>query len=445
MSDTGSKRASPLIWRNHRTEVARIIRRLIAATKKPKAISHSVGGARHGWAMTLQDQVDFRALASWSDGVVNSTATKFVISHMVDDRCDTIEDFERLFATDQPRLRQPKLRWSIIIPFYVEPDSRVSDWPPVKVLGSTFQFRTWDAILRQVGKRRIDEVFQRSRIPRDVLVPQAHLVCAAEGRGALDACECLSPALNSLRGMVELLISMYRQPIGWPYKPIRLIPNPGWALAWQSKMRELHSVLFHPHEIPVVSANPRFAKLVRLNQKQVTLIASHVEKDLGKPTLQNDSRRLIADVLRLYSEAMDSPYEHDCFLGFWRCAEQLTLADERDSNRTVIARLTAIVATTDIDATGMTDVLVDLSHKRNDYVHRGILDIDSDDAMFLKVIVEIAIMSILHNLQTFRTTRHIEEFFRALSANDSRLDDIATNATIQREAISVVRKLRRTT
>ena len=189
----------------------------------------------------------------------------------------------------------------------------------------------------------------------------------------LDVCERIPLALNALRGMIELLVSMYQQSRSWPYRALRRIPNPGWAIAANSKQKELNSILFHPHEIPNASWKSPHTKFTKLSYKQMSTIAGHLERDIGNPSSSDDTRWLMADVLRLYSQAMDSPHEHDCFLGFWRCAERLTLADDRDSNKTVIARLVAVLATSEIDTTGMTTVLTRLSHMRNDYVHRGIV------------------------------------------------------------------------
>ena len=184
MTKTVSQDGANQLWKEHRTEADRLIRRLIASSKKPKAISHSVGGARHGWAMSLQDQIDFRALESLSNGRVHPIELKFVISHMIDESRNSVEDFELLFETDRVGLRQSLDRWTIMVPFYVEPDSRLAEWPSIRILGQVFRFRRWASIRRQIGLSRTDDVLLKSRIPRNVILPSVCLACAANGHRA---------------------------------------------------------------------------------------------------------------------------------------------------------------------------------------------------------------------------------------------------------------------
>lgn len=408
-------------WPTRLTEIDRIIARLAASTQKPANPRHGVTGANHGWPMTLQDHLDFRVLHAWSDGYVEKNAAMMAISMAIDGGSASRVTFEANYAAYLAECRLDSKRFKFAVPFFAAPASGCESPVSSTVLGAKIKIERTEQLMKQFGKRKFKDMLGPSQIGSDAVVPEWFLTCLTSGHHSVEACNAVEPAFDAFRGAIELYLGQLRMPRTWPYRPPRAVRHPGWGVAYDRDEKELHPIVFPGIPVFRKSDGSRAHKPPSISFDDLSDIQHNLRGLKKGPSESNDdsAQTIVADALRIYCSALDASTESDCFLGFWRCAERIVAASNGASNKEVIARLTATATVLNkFDGTGINSVLKQFAKTRNGIVHHGIGYASQEEAAFLKIFVEVALILSLENLDILKTHADMRYFYQTLTANE---------------------------
>lgn len=405
-------RPSSLWHKSPPEEVEKVLRRLIESSKRPAPIRVSVDGATHGWGMSMQNEIDFRLLRAWSKGTVARCDAMRVLSQMIDQSEESAAAFEDTFRrleSQAKRNRQPARNWAFTFPLLVNTATDVSLPVRFRALGRTFTLRTWKSAVRSMGRKRVQSGVWGLRNKRRDVIIDVCMTVHGRGRDASEAWVAVEPAFDSLRGELELTQGYMRSMLRFPEGALRSIPHPPWMLAYDKADKHVEPIDFLVTEAEL-EPGTRFT----LKQELVAAVRKNLRRFVRTPASEKDTRALIVDALRLYTQALDAPRLHQQFLGLWQCAECLTMgsAHHGDGNRTS-ARLAALARDWSLDTSHLVDVLKELYGHRNRIVHHGEHgQLDQDDVNFLKNCCEWGLSGIMEHGRRIRTQAQLEWFYQ---------------------------------
>ena len=438
-TEPGKHRA---IWNTRRSEVQKLIQRLLKAALKPAAIRQSVAGATHGWGMTMQDQLDFRALEAWSAQRITQHDAMVVLSDMIDKSVTSIDEFESIHSSlnKQSKLgREPAHRWRFVLPFSFRCATDVDSPIRLTVLGSTFTVQSWLSATRTMGKSRVDKALLSLKFQQERTTPEWCITVTASGSDLDSAWKPVDAAFDALRGILELAFGYMLQSFHWPERSLREIPHPPWMLGWNRDTKTLEQREFITEEPGIRSVSG-----VVLNAGFFSALRSNLSLFAGVPDDNMDVRSIIADGLRLYVQALDANRHHRIYLGLWQCAEAITLAGEdRGSGGRVCCRLAEYAKPWNCDTSGLLDVLNGLYKERCKIVHRGIHDgIDLDDVNLLKNCCESGLVWLMEHAKRLRTKAQLNRFHEFANLNDSEFDAVEKSVKLTKAFRTSVRRKR---
>jgi hypothetical protein len=201
--------------------------------------------------------------------------------------------------------------------------------------------------------------------------PQVFLSVSAQSSSWNSAWKDIEPAFNALRGLIELTFDFYRWHMGGGGRSARRkVPHPLWMIACKEGM---------PQEwVYFITDEDNTTKALDLDSAHLDGIKKNAAILQQEPEPQS-TLSLIADCLRLYSQAMDARFKHLCFLGFWQLAEAITHSESVGGKTDKVAERLAWHGTEiGLKGSGYQETLVVLGKKRNNIVHRGIHEIEDD-------------------------------------------------------------------
>jgi hypothetical protein len=109
-------------------------------------------------------------------------------------------------------------------------------------------------------------------------------------------------------------------------------------------------------------------------------------------TPESSTTSLIADALRLYVQALDTPFNHTCLVALWQLAEATTCAtDVHGASDEVAKRLAWHTERWSLPGAGLRETIKELANKRNHIVHKGIHPVSEDEINTLKYLCETTI------------------------------------------------------
>jgi len=127
---------------------------------------------------------------------------------------------------------------------------------------------------------------------------------------------------------------------------------------------------------------------------------------------------LVADALRLYSQAMDQEYKHNYYLSLWQLCERLVLNDPKDGRSiNVVNRLDYFAKF--LGGIEITTTLNKQAAIRNDLVHRGIDKVTEEDISVLKYLSEEILLWLIEKSSQIKSINHYTKFFQLKEANKS--------------------------
>ncbi len=428
---------SKLFDTTRRTECAKVVERLLAAaiSRDAPRLKRSRAGLSFGWQLGFRDKLDFRLLHVWSDGRVTEESAMVTLSRMKEENKTALEDFESIHGDWIAQL-PPISSWRLLAPLRITTDAKLP--MEFRILGTRLRLVSWDAGIQGIGRKRIKETFQASRIPTDKREAKYLVVAGGlAGRGALDAASEFEIRLDAFRGLMEFTLGCYATGFSWPFRGMRSVPHPAWALAWNKREKELYPVLFQVDDLVLRDAERNSLKDVPLEQRHLDAVRDNTKQVLPQTADVNDTRALIADAMRLYVQALDSYSEDQAFLSLWRCAEVIAATDERSSNEAVCAHVSAVIQQTDIGA-GIADLMKDYAKRRNGIVHRGLLGrISQEELRTFKLLCDVVIGEVMSHVDSLPTRQHVQRFFKLLCAHDRQLkveEDVLAQVRARRDA-----------
>lgn len=409
------------LWNQRPEEVKKVLRRLVKSPKLPALIRVSVDGATYGWGMSMQNEIDFRLLRSWSKGAVTQGAAMRVLSEMIDHSEDSAEAFLKTLRRLESQAKQSRQQgkdWAFTFPLLVKTASDVKLPLRLRALGRTFTLRTWESGVRSMGRKRVQSAVLKLRNKRRDVTIDVCMTVHGQGRYASEAWVAVEPAFDSLRGELELTQGYMRSMLRFPEGPLRSIPHPPWMLAYDKADKHVEPIDFLVTEAEL-EPNARFT----LKQELLDAVKDNLRRFVHTPESENDMHALIVDALRLYTQALDAPRHYQQFLGLWRCAECLTMASTYGGDgRRTSARLATLARRSNLDTSRLPDVLKELYEYRNKIVHHGEHgQLDQDDVNFLKNCCEWGLVWIMEHERRIRTQAQLDWFYQFESRSPTEL------------------------
>lgn len=421
------------LWTDHRTEVRRIIKRLVASAQAPALMRVSVSGAKYGWGMSLQDELDFRTLQAWCTRSLTGHDAMLVLSELIDKGSGEVDDFENVYVALQKSAKLESMRskpWRFILPLTVETPKKLALPFRLRVLGKAITISDWSSATRALGKKRIDRALFRLRNCPDDARPSICMCLTGTGPDRGLAWASLCPCFDVFRGSLELAIGYGRKFLQWPEGPLRRIGHPPWMLAWNRDEQVLEGDDF---QVTREELSP--TRKYKLTDNVLRTVRDNIRRFIRNPERDTDVATLVIDATRLYIQALDASLYHQCFLGLWQCAESLTLgAEDKANGKRVCSRLATFAQRWKVDSVGVVDVLKALYRKRNDVVHRGMYDqVSIEDVNFLKVFCESALVWIMQKASRLRDRKELDRLFQFQGLNTAEFTSLERAVTFARK------------
>jgi hypothetical protein len=391
-----------------------------------------------GWEWNWTNNVAFAELASSaSDPGLNATTAMPVFGEMQGEGCGRVEDFEAIFVRQQARrvahLNQSKVRWRFFVPMNVTPSPALPRRARIRILGENFTFLLPESVAHQL-KREDKKVLASAALlgmkthTAVESVPEVFLAVSRTAAAMETAWQDVEPAFDALRGMLVLL-RHYREARIFSSlpKPRSAIPHPLWMIAtrpgapaqWVGLIAEAGG------QDTAFELTAQWFQTLRKNSRF-----------LRERPERTSILSLIADGLRLYSQAMDARFGYQCLLGFWQLAEAITRVEARGGKtKTVVERLARHGTELGLKGSGFRYTLDSISDKRNEIVHHGILDVGRQDVNVLKLACEAALSWLIVQRDYLPTLMHLDKYYE--------LRDIgASQLTALKECIAYIEAIR---
>src|SRR5699024_7504888 len=220
------------------------------------------------------------------------------------------------------------------------------------------------------------------------------------------------PAFDLFKGFIEFQYSFGSQRFGSGIKTRAKLPHPQWFIGYNGEETTRASTF--------IVAEHEVKKPIELTGEKISILCDKSSFLRNIPT-NKSINSLIADALRLYSQALDERFRSGCFLGLWQTLETIALSKEVNGDTDKICnRIAWHGKRFDLPGSGIKYRLRQLARKRNDLVHRGIRDILDNDINTLKIIAEVSIGWLQNKRDNLSTERHLNTYYqyRTVSTTD---------------------------
>lgn len=393
-----------------------------------KLIDWLLSGRKDGnWPLDWVNMVAFAELGSSTThaGLTESVIMQ-VLNEMSQNNKKAVGEFETIF---EQRLKTNKLeankqvgRWRFLIPIEVTLGSGTARRSQINILGREFTFLSLASVERQLDKKNRKALRDIANIKSHIEnkiehPPKVFLSVSTQASSWKQGWMDIAPAFDALRGLIELSLDFYGLHITSRGKSARRkLPHPLWMIILKKDT---------PSEwVYFLTDEDSAAKAFDLTSTRLTGIKKNA-KILEREPKSHSTLSLIADCLRLYSQAMDARFRHLCFLGFWQLAEAITHSETVGGNTNkVVARLAWHGIEIGLKGSGYKETLTALGKKRNDIVHRGIHEIEDDDINILKLACEAALDWLFRTHKSLPTVAHIEQYYRLRELNQTDIEAI---------------------
>jgi hypothetical protein len=401
-----------LIWKNDKRANAQKLIDWLLARRQRLGI----------WSTEWVTTVAFAELgySSSQPNLTTSLITK-VLNEMSRNNKKTVEDFETTLAqirkADATTANKKVDNWQFFIPIKVKLNPNISQRPQIRILGRNFSFIRLSSVKRQFDSQNKTTLEDPNIIRRNTgieinSIPEVFLSVSSHALDHYLAWEQVAPAFDVLRGAIEMTLGIYRGRIDGRGAR-RQISHPLWMVAYKKG--------YQPEWMVFLTEEDRTTRLFDINNEHLTLIKKNAEILKREPNPKS-TISLIADCLRLYSQAMDANFNHLCLLGFWQLAEAITCSEGFGGKTDKVAsRIAWHGVEYGLKGTGYLETLVALGNKRNNIVHRGIHDVEDNDVNILKAACEIALEWLFKVHNSLPTIAHIEHYYSLREKSDSDL------------------------
>lgn len=304
-----------------------------------------------------------------------------------------------------------EVTWEIIVPLPISIRKR-----QLKINGYTIKIISYSTLRKKhplsFHKYFNDQALETKKID---CRKYKYLIVNADGFTLYRAWKTFESTYNLFRGLANFIVSYNTWSFfSWP-KIKADLSYPKYIFGITKKLGPTY-IEFEVQESP--------PKNIIINTKQIRNLEKYLKLFQKKPD-KNTINDFLADIFRLYCQAMDENTLSYCFLGFWQIAERIASSDlNRPSSELIKKRLTFFTnSNSEVDLSPYLDTLF---YKRCNLVHKGIDEIEESDFNILKSICEYIIVWLYSNRLRYKTIYHLETYF---SSKDVGNDNI--NAAIQ--------------
>ena len=357
-----------------------------------------------------------------------------VLSALIASSQDSVEHFETSYFKLRGELAKQESMaptWLFIIPIHqcVEADVQL----PVgfAVQGVPFDLQHWSSATSSIEKEKLRYVEFRAWNRRALPAPQFCITSKARGIDARAAWGKVGPAFETFRGITELFYGFSRSHHSSPPSPARRVPHPPWMLMIGGSGGDVFD--FTNFLVSEADKQPPSNVPQLCNDLLQTL---SLPVTAAEPNSPNDIRSLIGDALRLYSQAMDTQYDHFHVLALWQMAESLTLASESGGDGKIVARRLASLLKRQlaVEHAATEDILLAFYERRNVIVHKGeYAYADQSDSELLRWSCELCLDWIIEHVHRLATKTHLSEFYKLACADNSKLPLLETALSLIKE------------
>ena len=347
----------------------------------------------------------------------------------------TVDDFEAVFeqrlkaemivAKDQDAL------WQFLMPISIAAKPDIVLPLRIQVLGKDFRLLSLPSLKKLLDKDTTKALNDPVRIKEHTGAsydnpPQTYLSVSARGSSQYLAWNDVSPAFDALRGLIELSFGF----LGWRltygrHNARRKVPHPPWMVAGKSGS-PVEWLIFETED-------DGYRERFDLDKEGLSAVKKNAAILKQEPQ-RGSTLFLLADCMRLYSQAMDARSRYLCFLGFWQLAEAISRSETFGGKPDKVAsRIARHGARTKLVGSGYTETLLALGKKRNDIVHRGIHAIEDTDVNALKLACDLAIGWIFGIHKSLPTVAHLEHYYRLKESHRTELEAITDCANLLRK------------
>lgn len=300
----------------------------------------------------------------------------------------------------------------------------------IRILGTTFTFMRIDNLRDYLGC--LLDVKNSAAIYHLSQTKTPYVVCVEGSCWPTEAAfDQVAPAFDALRGAMELCQSFGRMQLG-AERPWGSVPHPRIVIVLRAG--EPADVLtFVAKDWEIAGPRPERHKGPKLLDR-----VDGVAKTIPEAPRDGFIEEKLADLLRLYSQALEQEYSAEAFLAFWQFAEALTLRKEdRGKTDRVASRLSFFESFIVAKPDGrLAAVLHRMMEKRNEAIHQGVTHpIRADDVNLLKLICEVG-FKWLHGMQAdLPTVEHLHQWWAHCQRPDRDLEAVGS-------VVSLVQKRR---
>lgn len=375
-----------------------------------------------GWTVERVNTIAFSELScsSVSPSELTEVEIMVILSEMVREGKKSADEFETIYTqrrrNDSIARQKNTDTWHFYIPVHLSFNPKIRLPVHVKILDTEFAFLTRNTITRNVGKEVMSSPTKLRHLTGQAIknIPDLFMSVSSNGIDWKIAWGLVEPAFNAFRGLIELTLGFGGWRWGDHQKARSEVPHPLWLLTKRGN-GEIEGLQFDIEDTS--SGKPH-----ELTTQELQLIRYNC-RFLQKEPTKESTLAIIADCLRLYSQAMDARFSYSCFLGLWQLAEALTLSETVGGQTDkVVERLAWHGSDIGLKASGYTDTLRAYAKKRNDIVHRGIHSVDDDEVNTLKFACELALMWLIREHKNITNTAQLNQFYRLRETNDTELE-----------------------
>ena len=395
------------IWKGEKRQKAEhLIGRLLAEKKS------------NGWTVSFQNELYFRALRALSERTLSHGEILQTLTEMEKEGETGCRGFEKLRKAIQGKSWGNNRKWSLYMPWYVKPKPEIRLSFQMTVAGVCFKVSNWTYSERKIRQSKLwSDLRLHCEGDREVFSGLC-LSAVATGRTPHEAWDNLTPAVDALRGCVELTFGLGSQTWSSPPRPKCAVPHPFWVVMFPDFGNpEWFHFIVDGQDIKEAELGIKTMKVLRKNTRLFRISPGDGFID-----------ELLLDCVRLYAQAMDERLPHRALLSWWQLAEALTLSIRFNGDtKTVVRRLTWLIRSnwTTMDLTGIEESLLALAEYRNDIVHRGESRyVNEEDCNFIKLVCETALIWLAQNRKKICSISVLEKAYLLSCQSDHEMGNL---------------------
>jgi len=392
-------------------------------------------GTGSGWPADLRTDLAMQELGDSLQNPVTPFVVMRILTRMGGPTASMLTEFEvahdQVVTENKAALaRMTAHPWRLVLPMKMRLDDSVPAGLSISVDGQTFMFLRYAELGQElsdaISSSRLQQAFHGELM--DVRIDEAFIVAEQNASAAEVALDQLYPAFNLLRGVLEYTVSRGEaRLISGRQQPRSNLPHPKLVAA-------LSGTTYRALRFDVASHRETHQVFTLRGTNLLTI--RNLAELFAAPVSDSSTVAMIADALRLYTQALDATWNYACFVALWQLAELTTSAtDVHGATDEVVKRLLWHTEGWPLPGAGLRETLVELGKKRNLIVHKGIHPVSEDEINALKYICEQTIEWLIASRTELPTRSHVRSVYRMRSAPDAEL-------RTQEEAIVFVRQQR---